>query len=175
MRLFSHDEITLNPVPPKICQVLNGEWTKGSTTDSTGGPISLPVEGTKKTQHNSKWCQNPQYFLRVTEPFGHSDLYIKIVLRRTDRANTHKTPQSQGLIGERAEPMVGFTICKPNIEDEAKKPVKSKGKRLGQPRLDPFGEVGRHACDCVLHAVEISGHVDIGLYVISPISIQYIQ
>jgi hypothetical protein len=138
LRVFSQSVIHVEPVLPRVAQVLNGEWTKTSTTDSTGGPLTLPVEGSKKPQDNSKWCQNPQYFLRIVDKFGTSDLNIKIVVRRTDKVIPHKAPT--GIAGERPEPHVGFTICKPNVDDDVKN--QAKGKRsVGQPRVDPFGQV----------------------------------
>jgi len=33
---------------------------------------------------NPKWSQNPQYHLEVVDPFGKDEIYLKIVIKRTD-------------------------------------------------------------------------------------------
>ena len=33
---------------------------------------------------NPKWSQNPQYHLEVVDPFGKDEIYLKIVVKRTD-------------------------------------------------------------------------------------------
>lgn len=140
LRVFSSEPLTLERVPPRIIRTTTGEWTKSSAMDSTGGPPLLALQSEDKAAaatmvENSKWCQNPQYHLKVTDDSERDNLYIKIVVRRTDKVsqNTRSTAASE----HTKDAFIGLVVCKPEIQEE----VKSHGSKVGKPRLNPFGEV----------------------------------
>ena len=126
-----------------MCTTVTGEWSKSSHIDSTGGPPRIAVlsedkGSTKKATmvENPKWCQNPQFHLRVEEGRGSDveEVYIKVVVRRTDKASTNR----QTNVGDgHKDAMVGLVSCKPEIQEE----MKMHSSKIGKPRLNPFGEV----------------------------------
>lgn len=153
LRVFSSGPVSLEKVPPLHSQCLGGEWAKSSSTDSTGGPprVLLQAEeggggsgggsasadrSTRKRVlvDNSKWCQNSQFHLRLDDAAGgQDDVFLKVVLRRTDRGGARQTA-----VGGGGDCHVGFVVCKPELLQERAAASKSK---LGKPRLNPFGDV----------------------------------
>lgn len=109
-------------------------------------------------------CQNPQYHLEIADPYSTDEVYLKIVLRRTDKngvkgskggardihtpTNPHGTPaQGSGHLNvhghdsSKKEAFVGLVIAKADclVEDI----TKAKKK---QPRQNRFGEVEMRMC-----------------------------
>lgn len=146
LRVFASHPITLERVLPLCIQSKAGEWTKSSSLDTTGGPPRIlsggdeanPPPSSASRRHlvdNSKWCQNSQFHVRLDDTEGdQDDVYLKIVLRRTDRAATRQTTTAHG---HNQDCFVGFVVCKPEMLEE-QAATKSK---LGKPRVNPFGDV----------------------------------
>ena len=145
LRVFSSGPVDLEKVAPLYTQCRGGEWTKSSLTDTTGGPPRVLVGGEDAVSaapshrrhmvDNGKWCQNSQFHLRLDDKNGdQEDVYLKVVLRRTDRA----TRQSTTANNHSGDCHVGFVVCKPEMSTQDEGQSKSK---LGKPRLNPFGDV----------------------------------
>jgi hypothetical protein len=141
--VFSSGPITLEKVPPLHVECRGGEWAKSSSMDTTGGPPRILVGGEdgisatssikKHWIDNGKWCQNSQFHVRLDDKEGgQDDVFLKVVLKRTDRG-----PSRQTTAGAGHDCHVGFVVCKPEMLEEN---VSSKSK-LGKPRLNPFGDV----------------------------------
>lgn len=47
-----------------LTQYLHGSWDRTSERDTAGGPLRL-VDENKGVKNNPKWCQNPQYLLKI--------------------------------------------------------------------------------------------------------------
>ena len=63
--------------------------------DTTGGPLKLlQSDGTHK--YNAKWCQNPQYHVEIADPYGKEEVYLKIVVKRTDSQQSEKRTTKYG-------------------------------------------------------------------------------
>ena len=69
--------------------------------DTTGGPLKL-LQGDGTYKSNPKWCQNPQYHIEIVDPFGKEEVYLKIVVKRTDSQTEKRTTK----YGNRK-----YTIC----------------------------------------------------------------
>jgi len=81
LRVFSPKPISLAPLPPCNMVALAGSWDKTSSRDTAGGPLKKKTDSGFKD--NSKWCQNPQFWLSL--PPGTTErVTVKLVLRRTD-------------------------------------------------------------------------------------------
>lgn len=142
LRVFSSEPIVLERVPVMPCTSVSGEWTKSSHTDSTGGPPKLTVPNedktaTKKTTvvENPKWCQNPQFHLKVEDDIDIDEVYVKIVVRRVDKVASSTRQTTAG--DAHREPNIGLVVCKPEIQEE----MKTHSSKIGKPRVNPFGEV----------------------------------
>lgn len=140
--MFSSVPLVLERVPSMVCTTVVGEWTKNSHTDSTGGPpkLTIPSEeksAVKKTTvvENSKWCQNPQFHLRVEDDIDVDEVYVKIVARRIDKVSNSRQTNAGGDVHK--DSAIGLVVCKPEIQEE----LKSHSSKIGKPRLNPFGEV----------------------------------
>jgi hypothetical protein len=146
LRLFTKDPIILEKVPKLETKVTHGSWIKVSENDSTGGPLKIKKDTTLKP--NAKWCQNPQYHVEPINLFSKQDLYVKIVLHRTDRDpttlknNSVKNGKSIKISSTSAdaknEAMVGLVICKADCLEEGKMDL---AKLKHQPRENFLGEV----------------------------------
>ncbi len=71
-------------VPEVQLSALPGEWRKVGDLDTTGGPLRTLHAADGTHRENPKWCQNPQFHLAVVDPFSKDEIYLKVVLRRTD-------------------------------------------------------------------------------------------
>ncbi len=85
------------------------------------------------TIENHKWCQNPQYHLEIIDPFAKDEIFLKVVLRRSDKPAGENVRRS--LLADKAELNIGLVIAKADtLEDQAPQRQK-KGPRqnaLGQ-------------------------------------------
>lgn len=136
----------METVPPVFTNALSGEWRRVGDLDTTGGPLrALHTDGTLRD--NSKWCQNPQYHLALADSFSKEEVYLKVVLRRTDNKNAHRGGAA-GIKGgamtasaaadqKKLDATVGLVICKAEQLEEANA---TKVKKR-QPRLNKLGEV----------------------------------
>ena len=143
LRVFSTKPIVLESVNPIPQYVQSGEWRRVGDMDSTGGPL-MTVNSSGVHKDNPKWCQNPQYHIEVADPFGKEEMYLKIVLRRTDhkqRANSksgHRTSNVHDSHhdAKKLEAHVGLVICKADQLDESGTKHKKK-----PPKQNVMGEV----------------------------------
>jgi hypothetical protein len=103
------------------------------------------------TQHdgsvrdNPKWCQNPQYHIKVNDLETLDDLHLKIILRRKDKIQTapahsttihvpshgsRTTNASTPHVETKEAPNIGFVVCKAETnEDPTKKNLRKKAIR----------------------------------------------
>ena len=131
LRVFSTKPIVLESVNPIPQYSLTGEWRRVGDMDSTGGALKV-LHSDGVLRDNPKWCQNPQYHVEIVDPFGKEEVYLKVVLKRTDhRAGaSHKS----GAGGHRASSVhdhggihdqkkldahIGLVICKADQLDES--------------------------------------------------------
>ena len=84
MRVFATEPIFLETVPSTTIYTMTGEWRKLRDKDSTGGNLTW-VQPDDTVKENAKFCQNPQYHLEVADPYGKDEIYLKVVLNRTDK------------------------------------------------------------------------------------------
>lgn len=139
LRVFSSKPVSLEAVPDLPRIVEKGEWRRVGEIDTTGGPpTQSQADGVAKD--NPKWCQNPQYHLQITDPFGKDDIFLKIVLRRTEN-NSRKGKAASGSAAQaveqkKSEATLGLVICKASIlEDNLPKALKKapRQNKLGEP------------------------------------------
>lgn len=116
-------------------QVISGEWRRSSDIDSTGGPLYLPP-GSKK--ENSKWCQNPQILLKMSDQISREEIHMKIVVRRTDKPVSSKS--AVGVTADKAEAHVGLVACMADYLED-KTPDSKKGNKAHGPKKNAFGEI----------------------------------
>jgi hypothetical protein len=143
LRVFATKPIVLESVNPIPQYVLPGEWRRVGDMDSTGGPLRIQ-HGDGAFRDNPKWCQNPQYHIEVADPFGKDEMYLKIVLKRTDhRAAAHKgghrntaAHDSHAHDQKKLDAHVGLVICKADqLQDDGPKHKKKP------PKQNVMGEV----------------------------------
>jgi hypothetical protein len=170
VRLFStHSDLIVDSLDKVITQCFTGDWRRVGDLDTTGGPPMIAAErsgagggvqpidangaviqpGTKARDieradglvENSKWCQNPQYHLEMIDSYAKDYIHLKIILRRTDKAQEGQGRRNQqSMIGNiadlKAEMTVGLSICKADcLEDLTPTKQVKKGPRqnaLGQ-------------------------------------------
>lgn len=154
VRIFSLTPIIVEEAPVLLSQIVTGEWRKHGDTDTTGGSLVIGgIDGEKK-RDNPKWCQNPQYHIKVDDLESLDDLHIKIILRRKDKpVNEHHTSMigghsrqshagTTGVSGEVIIPGIGMVVCKATTnEDPTKKIIKKKNVRT-----NALGEVAIFKC-----------------------------
>ncbi len=90
LRIFSSEPIELVQLPPTIEKSHNGRWIK-----ETVGAKRIFDNG----QENIKWCNNPQYYLNVTQA-----THLKIILRRKKQ--------------QKCKNNIGLTLTKAKNPDE---------------------------------------------------------
>ncbi len=129
----------METVPPVERTLVSGEWRKVGDLDTTGGPLrSVHTDGTHK--ENSKWCQNPQYHLALADHFSKEEVFLKVVLRRTDNTRTKGSKQQNAASAadqKKLDATVGLVVCKAEQLDD---PTASKIKKR-QPRQNKLGEL----------------------------------
>lgn len=145
--MFSTKPIVLESVNPIPQYVLPGEWRRVGDMDSTGGALRIQ-HSDGAWRDNPKWCQNPQYHLEIADPFGKEEVYLKVVLKRTDhRAAGHKSHRGGGGGGgghdahsqhdqKKLDAHVGLVICKADQLVEEGPKYKKK-----PPKQNVMGEV----------------------------------
>lgn len=63
LRVFSREDIQLQPVEETYTIAVSGRWRHHSSEiDTAGGAIVIPHKG-NSLQYNPRWCQNPQFLL----------------------------------------------------------------------------------------------------------------
>lgn len=149
LRVFSTKPIVLESVNPLPQYVLPGEWRRLGDTDSTGGPLRLQ-HSDGVFRDNPKWCQNPQYHVEVADPFGKEEVFLKIVLKRTDHRapahhkGGHRTTTDHGHGGhdqKKLDAHIGLVICKADrLQEEGPKHKKKP------PKQNVMGEVSTLVC-----------------------------
>jgi hypothetical protein len=159
--VFASHSLQLESLPPITCSVETGEWRRVGDLDTTGGPLTITQpDGTHK--ENSKWCQNPQYHIQMANPFGREEVYLKIVLRRTEHHKTNNRAHAQknfqqSLEDKKLNATCGLVLCKADVLDE--NPTKTRKK---QPRQNKLGEV--RFLDCFYH----SSFINLILFILLP-------
>jgi hypothetical protein len=137
VRVFAAESINVERVPAPFSHSLSGEWHRHGDMDTTGGPCKLLQDNVLK--ENSKWCQNPQFYIELKDPIGVDEVHVKVVVRRTDKGGiaAHKT----GLTSSDAvkETTVGVVVVKADIQEELN--VKNAKKKKAGPRQNAMGEV----------------------------------
>ena len=145
--MYSTKPIVLESVNPIPQYVLPGEWRRVGDMDSTGGALKI-VGSDGVARDNPKWSQNPQYHIEIADPFGKEEMYLKIVLKRTDHnKNAHKSGHrstnahdAHGLHDQKKlDALVGLTICKADVLDQAGPKHKKK-----PPKQNVMGEVSNN-------------------------------
>jgi hypothetical protein len=63
-RLVSLKDVTVEPVGDTHTVYLQGMWDRAGGGDTAGGPLRVVTEN-KGIKTNPKWCQNPQYWLKI--------------------------------------------------------------------------------------------------------------
>lgn len=137
--MFSTKPIVLESVNPIPQYVLPGEWRRVGDMDSTGGPLKVQ-HSDGAFRDNPKWCQNPQYHVEIADPFGKEEMYLKVVLKRTDHRQQHKGGHRGGHSHDhdhkKLESHVGLVICKADqLQEEGPK------HRKKPPKQNVMGEV----------------------------------
>lgn len=122
---------------------VKGEWKKVGDLDTTGGALEITQPDGKIIQ-NPKWCQNPQFHLELQNPNGKDEIYLKVVLQRTDKGAL-KGGQSQKNVkdsdGKGKDATCGIVITKAEIlVEDPSKPKKKSSK------YNRFGEVISTKC-----------------------------
>lgn len=165
MRIFSHEAIVVEKVPAVFTQCLNSEWTRAGDMDTTGGPLLITSSGSASgvgqeksstgatRKENSKWCQNPQFYVELLNSVAVDDVHMKVVVRRTDKGaqGTHKSMTTGGNAGgggdsssKSSDATVGLVICKADVEEEGN----VKNNRKKGPKQNAMGEVCKSSLNC---------------------------
>eukprot|EP01034_Spumella_vulgaris_P022861 gene22861-29038_t len=144
LRVFSSKPILLESVPAVQVSTVSGEWRKVGDLDTTGGALRLLHAADNTHRENPKWCQNPQFHLSVVDQFSKDEVYLKVVLRRTDNKTTRGAgglkqggPNSNAADQKKLDATVGLVICK---AEQLEEPNASKIKKR-QPRQNKLGEL----------------------------------
>ena len=154
LRVYSTKPIVLESVNPIPQYVLSGEWRRVGDMDSTGGALKL-THSDGSLRDNPKWCQNPQYHVEVADPFGKDDVYLKIVVKRTDHRATahksgHRSTNAHDHDQKKLDAAVGIVICKADqLEDNGPKYKKKP------PKQNVMGEVSYYCSTAIVVAVLI--------------------
>ena len=61
MRIFTRQEMKVEALPELFSKTYEGSWSIGEELDTAGGPLT--IKGTDRD--NLKFCQNPQYLIRL--------------------------------------------------------------------------------------------------------------
>lgn len=64
--------------------------TQNSTSVEMSPDKPMRGETVFKSVENTKWCQNPQYHLEILDHYSREDVFLKVVLRRTDKPTEEK-------------------------------------------------------------------------------------
>jgi hypothetical protein len=161
LRVFATKPIVLESVNPIPQYVLPGEWRRVGDLDSTGGALKIQ-HSDGVFRENPKWCQNPQYHVEVADPFGKEELYLKIVLKRTDHRASHKGHRGNAAHDhshalhdqKKLDAHIGMVICKADqLEDNGPKQKKKP------PKQNVMGEVRNPCLFCPLFFQSYAGPI----------------
>lgn len=125
LRVFSPKELIVSPLPPCHMVSLAGSWDKTSARDTAGGPLR------QKKKDNSRWCQNPQFWLSL--PPGTTErVTMKLVLRRTDapKLDAKGKPEKRTDDGD----FMGMVVTRVTPADD------EVPKRRKEVKMNPLGE-----------------------------------
>ena len=143
LRVFSTKPLTMESVVPVTQYKLSGEWRRIGDIDSTGGPLTL-THSDGSLKENPKWCQNPQFHVELADPYGKDEVYLKVVVRRTDHRNQGgrssgppKTGAHAAAEQKKLDATVGVVITKAELLEDPS----VKAKKKNQPKQNVMGEV----------------------------------
>lgn len=155
LRVFSTKPIVLEGIAPISQFVMSGEWRRVGDIDSTGGALKITgSDGTVKD--NPKWCQNPQFHLELADPYGKEEVFLKVVVRRTDTRNAGRVlnPKGQGAHEQKKlDATVGVVITKAELLEDPATKAKKKKK---QPKQNLMGEVTLNVDVFLLHHLDFN-------------------
>jgi hypothetical protein len=133
---------------------LPGSWDKISDRDTAGGMLIQYDESSKAYKQNIKWCQNPQFLLKLPqEALGKNaprSVDIKLVLRRTDRgaSNIKAGSKKSELGGARKsssnaghaekKPKLGIAVCRAVLSDKDAKAFAQR-RRIEESKTNALG------------------------------------
>ena len=137
LRVFSSSPVILEGVPSVMEYKVKGEWKRVGDIDTTGGALMINQPDSKTTP-NPKWCQNPQFHLELQNPNGKDEIYLKIVLQRTDKGSSkggqnQKNAKDNDSKSKDATCGIVITKAETLVEDPSKpKKKSSKYNRFGE-------------------------------------------
>jgi len=130
LRVFSPKQLLLQPLPPCSMVALAGSWEKSSARDTAGGPLKKKTDS--GFRDNSKWCQNPQFWLSL--PPGTTDrVTVKLVLRRTDPPKLDE--KGKPLARKDDGDFMGMVVTRVTPEDDG-----TTRRRRQEAKTNPLGE-----------------------------------
>jgi len=132
LRLFSEADLVVNELPDTHTVRLPGKWIRSNDKDSTGGPLCVPDKH-GKLNVNHRWCENPQYVLRIPRTRRKGEIAVKIVLLRTDEPEVKHGKGRQ----KDASPTTGLVLSKAPEPEES---GRNRKGRAGQVRTNALGE-----------------------------------
>jgi hypothetical protein len=156
IRVFSALPLSMEEAAPICSALVSGEWKRTPEVDTTGGPLVLSLHDNVK-KDNPKWCQNPQFHLKVNDLVSLDELHIKIIVRRKDKVSAapgggtilHGAPGHSGRTtnahsgggaagGDAKEPPgLGLVICQAETNEDPTKKVNRKKTQ----KTNALGEV----------------------------------
>lgn len=99
---------------------------------------------------NPKWGQNPQFHVDLVNPYASEDIFLKVIVRRTDKGAGGGAKPSDAAAGgapgaaagpsnaSKNEMTVGVVVCQAELLDDGY----SQAMKKKQPRQNAMGEVG---------------------------------
>ncbi|CAM9184574.1 unnamed protein product [Hapterophycus canaliculatus] len=115
LRIFSRKDVCVEPVTETFTSFLHGSWDRTSDRDTAGGPLRL-VDENKGVKSNPKWCQNPQYLLKIPARAPYESVDVKLVLKRQADGSHTRGKEASGTKPRRMSlthnALTGLVICK---------------------------------------------------------------
>ena len=149
LRIFSPVDLEIKEVPQSHSVTLPGAWQRVTERDSAGGPLLVPGSGGKSCASNPKWCENPQFVLRMPKQVPtSSSVDVVVILRRTNMddgkssSKSRRTSSASSSGGSSSSSSsssslkIGLVACKiPAPEDE-----RARRRVPGERRINALGE-----------------------------------
>ncbi|CAM9418138.1 unnamed protein product [Chrysoparadoxa australica] len=143
LRIFSQKEVCVEPVADTHSTYLHRAWERSHHADTAGGPLQI-VDENKGVKGNSKWCQNPQFWLKIPERTSYEMVDVKLVLKKdSDGGEPYWTGSSKSSTKKRRSSithnaLMGMTVSK---AEPAEGLNATRWNHPGKVRTNVLGEV----------------------------------
>ena len=133
LRIFAQTDLRVAAIPETYSVIFPGSWEKTPDREVAGGPLLVASKSSSSSKSfkmvpNPKWCENPQFVVRLPPKFTGDQVEAKVVLRKID---TEGGPVVSKKKASARDATLGIVACKVDPAEDAasRRRQKKAGKR----------------------------------------------